>query len=304
MARNAVSLVVVAVAVRTASALTKYPTVTAHGMGDSCFNAGMKQITGVVSQTTGQYAVCVPTGKNLIQDTERGFFMTMNDNVDVFAGKIKNDTKLSSGFNCISFSQGANLCRGYIQKYNGVNGYPPVISWLAVHSTAAGVAGFPHCNPAGLLGPVCKTLANLGGEVAYTKVGQDALFQIDYFRDPNFVNTTAYKTYSQLAQWNNEGETVDPTINANFGKVKKFAMIKAEKDSMVFPNEGEWWGHFADGSLSTVLPMNQTRWYKEDLFGLRTADEAGRIVFNSTSGDHLQFSLAQLEWWVDNYFEE
>lgn len=96
------------------------------------------EITAAIGTETNQYAVCVPTGKNLIQDTERGctasvspavvaslsltlqprstVFMTMNDNVDVFAGKIKNDTKLANGFNCVSFSQGAMLCRGYIQK--------------------------------------------------------------------------------------------------------------------------------------------------------------------------------------------
>jgi len=66
------------------------------------------------------------------------------------------------GFNCVGFSQGNSLCRGYIQKYND----PPVITFISVHGTVSGVAGFPHCNPAGLLGPVCKTLANLGGDVA------------------------------------------------------------------------------------------------------------------------------------------
>jgi hypothetical protein len=27
------------------------------------------------------------------------------------------------------------------------------------------------------------------------------------------------------------------------------------QDTMIFPNEGEWWGHFADGSMKTVLTM-------------------------------------------------
>ena len=44
--------------------------------------------------------------------------------------------------------------------------------------------------------------------------------------------------------------------------------------------------------------------YQEDLFGLKTVDEAGKIVFNSTNGDHLEFSEEQLSWWVDNYFVE
>ena len=89
---------------------------------------------------------------------------------------------------------------------------------------------------------------------------------------------------------------------ANFIKTKRFAMIKALKDTMIFPNEGEWWGHFADGSQKEVLPMKQTKWYTEDLFGLKTVDEAGKIVFNTTEGNHLQFTHEQLVWWVDNYF--
>ena len=40
----------------------KYPTVTAHGMGDSCFNDGMQQITTMIANQTANYAVCVPTG--------------------------------------------------------------------------------------------------------------------------------------------------------------------------------------------------------------------------------------------------
>lgn len=42
MTRIAAAIAVVAT-FETAHALTKYPTVTAHGMGDSCFNGGMKR---------------------------------------------------------------------------------------------------------------------------------------------------------------------------------------------------------------------------------------------------------------------
>lgn len=293
-------VLVACLAVGLASAATKYPTVTAHGMGDSCFNSGMKDITNIIAEKTGQYAVCVPTGANKVKDTNNGFFMTMNTNVDVFAAAIRKDPKLANGFNCAGFSQGNSLCRGYIQKFND----PPVITFLSVHGTVSGVAGFPQCNPAGLLGPVCRTLANLGGGVAYSPTLQNLLFQIDYFRDPNFVNSSAYKSNSELAQWNNEGNAFNQTYKDNFLKVKRFAMIKAMKDTMVYPNEGEWWGHFEDGSLKNVLSMKQTKWYTEDMFGLKTADEAGRIVFNTTAGNHLQFSDGELIWWVENYFVE
>jgi len=88
--------------------------------------------------------------------------MTMDANVDAFAANIRKDEKLTKGFNCIGFSQGNSLCRGYLQKYND----PPVINFLSVHGTVAGVAGFPDCDPEGLLGPACAAIAKLVGDAA------------------------------------------------------------------------------------------------------------------------------------------
>lgn len=269
-----------------------------HGMGDSCFNSGMKQITAMTGEHLGSYSVCIPTGSTQGSDTNNGFFMTMDKNVDVFAEAIKNDKNLAGGFNAVGFSQGNSVIRGYIQKYNS----PAIETWLSVHGTVVGVASFPHCDTAGLLGPVCKFLDRfLVGPIAYTKELQNHLFQADYFRDPKHVNSKHYKANSQIAQWNNEGNTVDPTIPANFAKTKRFAMIKAEKDTMIYPNDGEWWGAF-DEDGKTKLAMKDTVWYQKDLFGLKTADEAGKIFFNSTTGDHLQFTEKELLAWVDQYF--
>ena len=44
---------------------------------------------------------------------------------------------------------------------------------------------------------------------------QKHLFQADYFRDPTKVGGDKYETYSQLAQWNNEGSSVDDTIKVH-----------------------------------------------------------------------------------------
>ena len=49
------------------------PTVLAHGMGDSCFNGGMSEITKDVGKHIGTYSVCVPTGDNWLSDTINGF---------------------------------------------------------------------------------------------------------------------------------------------------------------------------------------------------------------------------------------
>eukprot|EP01061_Rhynchopus_euleeides_P015390 TRINITY_DN262_c0_g1_i1.p1 TRINITY_DN262_c0_g1~~TRINITY_DN262_c0_g1_i1.p1 ORF type:complete len:297 (+),score=153.84 TRINITY_DN262_c0_g1_i1:49-939(+) len=279
----------------------RLPTVVGHGMGDSCFNSGMKKITELVGTTTSSYSVCVPTGDNREKDTSNGFFMNMDKNVDVFAEKIRADPNLAGGFNAVGFSQGNSLIRGYIHKYNN----PPVSTFLSVHGTVMGVSGFPQCNPShGVFSPLCLVVDEILGDAAYTKAVQDDLFQAGYFRDPKRVNGTEYKKNSQIAQWNNEGENFNQTYKDNFISVKRFAMIKAEKDSMVYPREGEWWGEFQPHSFKTILSMNETEMYQKDLFGLKTVDEAGKILFNSTTGNHLEFTDEQLTWWVENYFVE
>merc|ERR1712147_452989 len=118
----------------------------------------------------GSYSVCIPTGSTLDSDTNNGFFMTMNKNVDVFAEAVKKDAKLAGGFNAVGFSQGNSVIRGYIQKYND----PPVSTCLSVHGTVVGVASFPKCYPSGLLGPVCKLISRfLVGPIAYTEFVQN-----------------------------------------------------------------------------------------------------------------------------------
>lgn len=276
------------------------PLAFAHGMGDSCFNEGMKEITEKSGQHLGVYSSCVPTGNSQAADTMNGFFMTMNKNVDVWAEKIRADPKLANGFHAVGFSQGNSVIRGYIHKYND----PPVKTWLSVHGTVMGVAGFPNCNPSGLLGPVCKLLAEFLGDLAYAEFVQNMLFQADYFRDPKRYTDSSYIKNSQIAQWNQENpNNQNFTYKQNFVTVKKFAMIKAMRDTMVFPNEAEWWGEFEAGSLKNVLKMKDTPLYKNDAFGLKTADDAGKIVFNSTAGNHLKFKEDELFWWLDNYLE-
>merc|ERR1711937_167499 len=275
------------------------PTVVAHGMGDSCFNPGMKSITQAIGQKTGAYSVCVPTGKTQMTDTINGFLKNMDDSIDVFAKTIKADPKLAGGFNAAGFSQGNSLIRGYIHKYND----PPVKSFLSVHGTVMGVGGVPQCNPAGLLGAVCRPLAKLCGTFGYTSLVQHHLFQADYFRDPTKLDKESYKN-SQLAQLNNEGDTPNPDYKTNFGKTEQFVMVKAVGDTMVFPNEGEHWGTFGDNSFDKkdVLTMKETNVYKNDLFGLKTADEAGKIKFETTPGNHLQFSETDLFGWISKYW--
>jgi len=275
------------------------PVVVTHGMGDSCFNPGMKQITADVGTHLGVYSVCVPGGDNDASDTISGFLVPMDKNVDIFAAKVRNDTNLKDGFDAIGLSQGNSVIRGYIHRYND----PPVRNYLAIHGTVMGVAGFPNCNPAGIIPGICDTISELCGALAYSPITQNHLFQANYFRDPKRTNSTAYLENSQIAAWNNENPAkVNPLFVKNFGSVKSYNMIQAAKDTMVYPNAGEWWGQFAPGQFKTIQTMKETDLFKNNLFGLQTVATAGKVTFNQTAGQHLQFTVEQLEFWIDKYF--
>merc|ERR1711871_936087 len=276
------------------------PLVVAHGMGDSCFNPGMKSITQASGNHLGVYSTCIPTADSHIMDTIDGFLKNMDKSVDFFAKKVKADPKLANGFDAFGLSQGNNVIRGYITKYND----PPVRNFMSICGINAGVGAFPQCSPQfPVIGGVCKTLTEVLGLLAYNPISQGILFQADYFRDPSKVNTSAYLKHSQLADWNGE-DKVNPTYKANWAKTSKYIWVKGTMDTVVWPNEGEWWGAMSPSDpWKTVNTMKDTRWYKEDTFGLATADKAGKNFFESFKGEHIRFTMTELYGWLDKYFK-
>ena len=100
-------------------------------------------------------------GDTLSKDTNNGFFMTMDDNVDEWAKRIKADPKLANGFNAVGFSQGNNVIRGYMAKYND----PPVHTFLSICGINAGVGAFPQCSPdIPVVGGLCEVFTSIPGD--------------------------------------------------------------------------------------------------------------------------------------------
>merc|ERR1719382_483750 len=168
----------------------------------------------------------------------------------------------------------------------------------------AGVAAFPQCSPEGkVLGKPCQALTEVLGGLAYHPLVQRVLFQANYFRDPTRVNSTAYQKHSQLGHWNGEDPEASDMAErkANYAKTAKFVWVRGTKDTEVWPNEGEQWGAPSDDYPAhlAALPMKQTRWYTTDSFGLRSADEAGKNFFDEYPGNHIRFTAAELDTWLD-----
>ena len=61
------------------------------------------------SKIEGVYVKSLMIGNSITQDIENGFFMSPNKQVEIACKAIKNDTKLSEGYNAIGFSQGSQF---------------------------------------------------------------------------------------------------------------------------------------------------------------------------------------------------
>ena len=277
------------------------PVVFAHGMGDSCFNSGMQRITARVStQLNGVYSTCIATGSTHTEDTNNGYFLNMDASVVNFAKAVQQDPKLANGFHAIGFSQGNNVIRGYIAKFND----PPVKVFLSINGVNAGEGAVPYCRPSHLGGGICDLLMEQASRAAYTDYAQMHSFQANYWRDPRESEFPVYQKYAQLSNWNNEGFVVNQTFKENFSKTNKFVWIMARDDGMVWPKEGELWGApDPKNPFEHILPREETEWYRNDLFGLKTAEEAGKNYYESFQGDHLQFSMEDFDGWVAKYLD-
>jgi len=225
--------------------------------------------------------------------------MSLDDSVDDFAAQVRADPKLKNGFNAIGISQGAILTRAYIHKYND----PPVKAFLSIHGIPVGVAGLPKCFQQGKpLGLVCRAVDEVLSDLAYNPTIQGFAFPADEFRDP-FKTKIKPFLEGQLADINNENPLrFNQTYKDNFAKVERFAMVKAWGDTTVYPSEGSWFGQYADNSYKIIERINETELYKNDTYGLRTVDEQGRICFETTPGDHMQFTDDTLFTWMDRHF--
>ncbi|GBG25164.1 Palmitoyl-protein thioesterase 1 [Hondaea fermentalgiana] len=256
------------VAVRKAGSL---PLVFAHGMGDSCFNPGMAQVTDFSGQYLGVYSTCIGDGDNQPEDTTNGFFMNMNKQVEHFAAKVRADAKLSKGFSAIGLSQGTLVIRGYIERFND----PPVHGFLSINGPLAGTASLPRCNPEGWVGYLCKKATDLVGDAAYSALIQDHIAQANFLKIPG-ENEAYLASNTFLPFLNNEVDHKDATsYKTRFASLSRLVLVKAKKDTMIFPRETAWFAYFDDESFEHLLPFNQTKAYVSDAFGLRTLAKAG-----------------------------
>jgi len=267
------------------------PIVIWHGMGDSCCNPlSMGSIKRLLErEIKGVYVHSLEIGNGIVEDTENGFLMNVNDQIDLVCSKLKADKRIQAGYNAIGFSQGGQFLRAIAQKCPS----PPMLNLISIGGQHQGVYGLPQCP--GDNETLCNIMRKLLNYGAYVDFVQDHLVQAEYWQDP--LNMAEYRQKSVFLADINQERVVNATYKSNLLKLKNLVLVKFLQDHMVEPRESEWFGFYEEGDTKAILPMNKTKLWTENKLGLQELSSSGRLHFLTSDTDHLQFTE---QWFIDN----
>ena len=186
--------------------------------------------------------------------------------LDEFVKTIALIPELTDGFHFVGFSQGGLLGRGYVELYNN----PPVSTLLTF--------GTPHA------GVFFWRMPKI-----YSEFNQEHLSYAGYYKDPHMYEVYL-KNASYLPYVNNERENV--IFSGDVVDVDHFVMVWSKVDGVIKPEESCKFEFFGVNS-DMIIPLYKSRQYIDNLVGLRTLKETGRLHIVESSCAHTMYKTEE-----------
>ena len=254
-----------------------------HGFGDFCLQPGDIQFNEMLSKGTGATVKCIEVGVPMIGS----IIGNMETIAEESCRKIAADKTFHGEFNVIGLSQGGLLAR-YIAEECDMPG--KVRNIVTLGGPHMGVAAVPHC----FEGVACDVVNMVAKKLVYNTLVQNWLVPAGYFRDVN--NMVEYEKKSVfLPALNNEHSTSEyaKLRKGNFGNINAGLFGMFSEDTMIYPKETAWFQSLNE--KGEVMKLEDSDWYKNDVIGLKTLNEAGKLTFTEFKGDHLQFTTDDIK---------
>ncbi|KAG0249128.1 hypothetical protein BG011_009567 [Mortierella polycephala] len=260
------------------------PVVFYHGMGDSAHSKGMLQLFASIKDIAPDIFIhSVYLAESESDDQRAGFFGNVNKQIETVCQQLKSVKELEDGFNAVGFSQGGQFLRAYIQRCND----PPVHNLVTLGAQHGGVSDIPGCLQDD---PSCRLMRTIARSGVYSGYVRDHIIQAQYYKDPRKLATYLERNIF-LPDINNERTLKNGTYVKHLTSINKLVMFMFMNDITVKPKETAWFGFQVENG--DVIDLEDQDQYKEDWLGLRTMDEAGKLVFEILESEHMQFSLEE-----------
>ena len=195
--------------------------------------------------------------------------------VPVFLEKVKNISAHYDKIIAVGFSQGGVIWRAMIESWDNHN----VDTFISLASPQGGQAEIP-ANYLALIEnllSVKETMKEANVELSpYNPGVQQKFAPSNYYRNPD--TNTFYLQTEFFPKLNNEvgAKKAKQRQKINFERLRKLVLIGGPNDGTVIPWQSEIFG-FRSADKKKV-PMEETQFYKDDLFGLKTLNKKGAIT--------------------------
>ncbi|CAF3711411.1 unnamed protein product [Rotaria socialis] len=241
------------------SSSTYRPVVLMHGILSGADD--MNELAGWIRASFPDiYVVSIEVGNG----EDDSLLWPLEKQVEHFCASVLADEKLRPGFNMLGYSQGSIIVRGAVEKCS-----LPVHNLITLSGIHQGVFGVPY------LLKLPAEFRELVSKYAYESVVQDAISVPGYWRDPYQLNRYIADCH-YLPDINNERDARNETYRDNMLKLNAFVMTYTDIDEVVTPSRSGWFMGYAPNTLD-VETWNNSRQFKEDLIGMRTLLEQGKL---------------------------
>lgn len=294
------------------------PVIVVPGVSSSCEGLLSYVVKFLQHYLNTEHVECIAEGDTTVEQVISSWFSGGEDAVEHFRQRVlANPVYAERGFNVLAFSQGNFITRGYVQQYNGmaINGqlHPMAKSWVAMNGPVLGQGGIPGVDNSNWWGASLDGIASIACD---NVILGNVLTPCAYLRIPGAVASAGYRG-RLLAKLNGEDLCENPTLaereaqehfllqsKENINRLESFVAVKNRGDTVIKPLEAQWLGIYG-GSFEEVISFEQTKFYREDTFGLAALHQRGGVHFVETPGEleHCMFSTDDLKGWVDAFWD-
>lgn len=244
------------------------PVVLMHGIAASAND--MDELSGWIREVYSNiYVFSVEIGNG----PDDSFFLPMNRQVELFCSAIDANPNLKNGFNLLGFSQGSVIVRAAVERCS-----LPVYNLITMNGMHQGIFGVPNHES------IPPELREIFSEFVYDDILQNTLSIAGYWRDPYHLHKYLKRCHF-LPDINNELPIRNETYRLNMLKLNAFVMTYSDVDQIIEPPQSGWFLGFQSKSIE-VESWNQSRQFTDDLLGLRTLWEEGKLHFFTSHTPH------------------